>query len=714
MKSVLIVSPDEGLRARLLRALEDFSIFTAANDEDALKTLRVSPVDVVVKEALTPARDLGMFVDRVRHLHPEAVVVCVVPSGDATPDEGQAVDAADFVLLQPFSSRHAQDVIRQAEDKSRLMHELAALRLARPTGTTTSPGGGGSHLGIDMSAQTLAQVVKEFAKALAAGFDLPRVLNLFLDAVAEMVRPSRSAILLADQTGRQFRVAAYRGLSPRLAEAVTLAADGGLPLWLGAEGRLLYVEEVQARPADAAAREVARELSLLQALVAIPLLSHGDVVAILILGQRITGGSYSRGETEILFNLGAHLATAIRDIRVHHRLQYQKEFTDRILARMSNGVITIAPDETVVIMNRRAEEILGMSAREVLHKDLRVLPSPLGDLLYEALTRGRATVRSEVQLALRNLPLEVSTYPVMGDGADPMGAVLVFEDLTAQRQLAQERRRTEQLQLLTRIVARIADEIKNPLVSIDAFMELLGERYDDASFRQQFAGVVGRDVRRVVQILDKLAALVNEGDYKRDMVDLRAVVEECLGELGAQALPAADSTAKLLSLGDESTQKRVTVALSHEGGPFVVSGDRTMLKKAVAYVVWYLLRKTPGAEAKIAISVSRLEDTVRVIVASRTADVRAEELRGIFDPIQVVQESLIDVGPCVSQRIVEGQGGRLEAKHGRGEVSFTATMMAVPSSPRRSERASPFFPNLPHLTAGPGRPACRTRRWSRW
>lgn len=677
MKSVLIVSPDDSLRARLLRAVEDFSVFTAATDDDALRTLRVSPVDVIVKEALASTRDLGPFVDRVRQLHPQAVVVCVMPAGDATPEEEHAVESADFVLLQPFSSRHAQDVMRQAEDKSRLMHELAALRLARPAAGAGT--GGGSHLGIDMSSQALAQVVKEFAKALAAGFDLPRVLNLFLDAVAEMVRPSRSGILLADQTGRQFRVAAYRGLSPQLAEAITLAADGGLPLWLGAEGRLLYVEEVQARPADAVAREVAREMSLLQALVAIPLLSHGDVVAILILGQRITGGTYGRGETEILFNLGAHLATAIRDIRVHHLLQYQKEFTERILARMSNGVITIAPDETVVIMNRRAEEILGMSAREVLHKDLRVLPSPLGDLLYESLTRGRATVRSEVQLALRNLPLEVSTYPVMGDGSDPLGAVLVFEDLTAQRQLAQEKRRTEQLQLLTRIVARIADEIKNPLVSINAFMELLGERYDDASFRQQFAGVVGRDVRRVVQIFDKLAALVNEGDYKRDMVDLRAVVEDCLTELGAQALPAADSAAKLLSLGDESTQKHVTVALSHEGGPFVVPGDRTMLKKAVAYVVWYLLRRTPGAEAKIAISVSRLEDKVRVIVASRTADVRAEELRGIFDPIQVVQESLIDVGPCVSQRIFEGQGGRLEAKQGRGEVSFTATMMAVPT-----------------------------------
>jgi len=287
-----------------------------------------------------------------------------------------------------------------------------------------------------------------------------------------------------------------------------------------------------------------------------------------------------------------------------------------------------------------------------------------------------------VRLALRNLPLEVSTYPVMGDGTEPLGAVIVFEDLTAQRQLAQEKRAAEQLQLLTRVVARIADEIKNPLVSINAFMELIGERYEDPSFRHQFSSVVGRDVRRLVQIFDKLATLVNEGDYKRDVVDLRAMAEECLVELGAQALPEANGDARLLSFADESTQKRVTATLSHEGPSCLVTGDRGMLKKAIAYLVWYLLRKTPGADAKIALSISRLtgEDRLRLTVASRTAEVRAEELRSIFDPIRVVQESVHDVGPCVSQRIVEAQGGRLDVKQGRGEVSFTATLIAATQS----------------------------------
>ena len=179
-------------------------------------------------------------------------------------------------------------------------------------------------------------------------------------------------------------------------------------------------------------------------------------------------------------------------------------------------------------------------------------------------------------------------------------------------------------------------------------------------------------------IFDKLAALVNDGDYKRETLDLRQVAEECLAELGAQVLPAAANEARLLTFTDESTQKHVTATLSYEGTSLLVRGDHGMFKKAMSYLIWYLLRKTPGPEAKLSASISHLasEDRVRLTIASRSAEVRAAELQGIFDPIQVVQENLIDVGPSVSQRILESQGGRLEAKQTRGEVSFTASLPA--------------------------------------
>src|SRR5439155_2903961 len=127
--------------------------------------------------------------------------------------------------------------------------------------------------------------------------------------------------------------------------------------------------------------------------------------------------------------------------------------TERILSHMSSGVVTIGHDQTVGTLNRRAEEILELSAAAVVGQDLRMLPSPLGDMLYDTLASGRPVARTEIQLALRRLSLEVSTYAVKGEDGQALGAVLVFEDLTAQKELATQRREADQFQLLTRVVA---------------------------------------------------------------------------------------------------------------------------------------------------------------------------------------------------------------------------------------------------------------------
>src|SRR5207237_3608924 len=172
-----------------------------------------------------------------------------------------------------------------------------------------------------------------------------------------------------------------------------------------------------------------------QGVVATPLLAQGDLVAILVLGQPVFGAGYSRAEIETLFDLVTQLATVIRDIALHQQLEREKEFTERILSHMSSGVVTIGRDQRVGTMNRLAEEILGLSAHAVVRQDLRVLPSPLGDLLFDTLSSGRPTPRTETQLALRRLWVEVTTYVIRGDESAPLGAWHVFDDRAVTRRV---------------------------------------------------------------------------------------------------------------------------------------------------------------------------------------------------------------------------------------------------------------------------------------
>jgi nitrogen fixation/metabolism regulation signal transduction histidine kinase len=442
-----------------------------------------------------------------------------------------------------------------------------------------------------------------------------------------------------------------------VADAVKISAAHGLARWLAAQGR-------PARIQDLSDPVLIAELKLLGGTVAVPLLTQGELVAILVVGQPLVGPPYGRHETEVLFDLATQLATAIRGITLHHQLRQEKEFSERILARMSSGVVTIGRDERVGIVNRRAEEILGLPASDLVGQDLRALPSPLGDMLFETLTHGQPLARAEVQLPLRQLWLEISTYPIHGEEPAPLGAVLVFEDRTAQKELAAQKRQAEEFQLLGRTIARIADEIKNPLVSINTFVELVEERYEDPDFRKLFSSVVRRDVRRLVQVFEKLAGLVSEGELNFTTVDANAVIDEVV---------------TAVEVADEGPGKRLQLDVTRDRSPQLIRVDAVQFRKALSYLVWYLTHSSPGEEAKVSISVGRHAnhdepEEVRILIGSRTATVPADKLERIFDPVQMVQESLIEVGPAVSQRVIEALGGRLRVRQGRHEVAFQVTL----------------------------------------
>src|SRR5262249_35401671 len=355
-------------------------------------------------------------------------------------------------------------------------------------------------------------------------------------------------------------------------------------------------------------------------------------------------------------------------------------------------------DQRVGTMNRRAEEILGLSAHAVVHQDLRVLPSPLGDLLFDTLSSGRAMPRTEIQLALRRLWIEVSTYVIRDEEGAPLGAVLVFEDLTAQKELAAQKREADQFQLLTRVVARIADEIKNPLVSINTFIELIGERYDDPDFRRHFSSVVRRDVRRLVEAFEKLAVLVTEGELNFATVD---------------AFEAVTQLVEAIDLAEGGLGKHLQLDVAPAAEPYPVKVDAAQLRRALSYLIRYLTHNSPNDLAKISLSVGRHSEPdgahdVRILVGSRTAAVSSDKLERLFDPVQMVQESLIDVGPAVSQRLVEALGGRLGVRQTRHELSFVVSFPPAGGTPTPPRPPPP--PPTPLASPGPRSPHPLRRR----
>ncbi len=635
MTVVLVVSADPKWHQRIDDVIRDSTVLVACDYSDALRQLGRMAVDVLLwaESSGVPQRDNPL--DEVRQIS-DCVTIAI-----GHPDNRPL---AEFVLAEQHTTGELEQTVRQAIERKQLLDELKVLR-SRPI-PVVPPDEHTTPFDRPLASRSL----REFTRLLAAGFDLPRMLESFLDAVAELLRPARLALLMPDTNRRTtYRVRVHRGLAPQLAESIRLPSDRGLCQWLLVEGR-------PARVGDLMNGQIGRDLSLVQSAMAVPLLARGELVAVLAVGAPVIRAGYTALEVEAVFDLCTHVASAVDGIRLHQRLQRAGEFNQRILEHMSSGVVTIGADERLHIINRRAAEILQLPGPTGVGQDLRTLPSPLGDMLYETLRSGRGRGRTEIKLALRGLSLEVSTYPVHDD--ETTGAVLVFEDITAQKQLAHQKRQAEHFELLTRVVARIADEIKNPLVSVNTFMELIGERFDDPEFRKNFSSVVARDVGRLVQVFEKLTGLVSHRELHLCTVDVHSVVDDAVAAVRADA----DSAAKL------------DIHIARDPEAIMVNTDPGPLRRALSYLMWYLAHHSPD-RAAVSITVGRRAETdgaedARIVVGSRNATVPPQDAERLFDPVRMVQETLIDIGPAVSRRIVEAVGGRLDLRQGRHDVSF--------------------------------------------
>lgn len=667
MRAVRVLSRDARLSARLRRLLNGALDLDASGSlNQALEPSAASPVDVLVLdfgEARVDPDELAA----VAALTSRPFLVALLGPDDPVPP---GADRCDLALPRDLPDAALRLAIEQGLRTRRLELEVASLRRERMRREAVAPPAPANGYG---SPTAMGTVLKELGKLLAAHFDIDRVVEFFLDAIAELVRPGRAALLLVDDEHR-YRPRGFRGLDPDRAERLRLESGEGLADWFRQHVRLAVRAELEREPEWL---EAARELALLGGEVAVPLWVQAKLVGILVLGPRVTGQPYGSEDLERLFTLASQVAMAVEDIALFNTVRAQHSFIEQVLTHLQSGAITIDTVGRVTRFNRRAEQILELSLGDVLGQDLRVLPSPLGDLLHETMRGGRELRLAELELPRRQVTLEVSTSRIVDATGTACGAVMLLDDPTPRHKLHRERQAGQTLDLLNRVLLRLTDEIKNPLVSIYTFLELLPHRYEDPEFRNTFLSVVGKDTQRLISLVDKLITLAGDRDYKVDFCDLRQVLHNALEEFSVpleRSREPRDAGLFLLQVPERTDHLTAVLYAPQEG--LVVKIDREQLIKAIGYLIRFLAdRVDPDGRMAIHLQASPDDPSrVRLSLTGRPANLSTLEREHLFSPLAFASDRLLDVGPGVTQKIVEAHGGTLTLGGQEGEIRFVLTL----------------------------------------
>ena len=234
------------------------------------------------------------------------------------------------------------------------------------------------------------------------------------------------------------------------------------------------------------ARFMRRALDTFGAEVIVPLHARGRIIGWLFFGHRVTGQPFDYHDLEGLMLLAEHVSTVLENALLNEEVTLQKTLAETLLKSIPPGIIATDEDAIVRWFNPTAEQILGIAAADVLESTGRSGGQPARRILARD-ARERTQICPAQQWIDPNTrrSLSVETRRLM-DQQDPLGAVAVVHDLTAEEILRQKQDLLDRAAFWTDLAASMSHEIRNPLVAIKTFAQLLPERFDDAGFPERF------------------------------------------------------------------------------------------------------------------------------------------------------------------------------------------------------------------------------------
>jgi signal transduction histidine kinase len=212
---------------------------------------------------------------------------------------------------------------------------------------------------------------------------------------------------------------------------------------------------------------------------------------------------------------------------------------------------------------------------------------------------------------------------------------------------------------LERLLAELAHEILNPLVTVKTFADHLPQLLDDAPLREQFASRTNEAVTRIQQLLDNVAEFSRFDAPRTTSVKVAAMLDQVL----AEAAPELESR---------------SLAVRRVGEPDVTcAGDAEQLEYALRNLMAGVVRETPPRDG---FTVETTQNgTVRLqFSAGKTAAARLRRLVSSDDAESLADPQVLPLAFSLARAVIERNGGRLDVEGGDGGT--TTLVVRLPTA----------------------------------
>jgi nitrogen-specific signal transduction histidine kinase len=502
--------------------------------------------------------------------------------------------------------------------------------------------------------------MKEAASILKSVTTLQDLLDRFAKTIGEAVGTDRVFILLPEKETYVQRYPALQADSN--SNELRMSRSEPMITYLEKHQEVLVLDELHRIRATPELERAAQDMEEMKTAVALGIFSRQHLAGVMLLGPRLSGRIYGAVEQNALQVLCGQLAVAIDNAQLFTEVQNARIYNETLLENLTTGVIAAGSDELVTVFNNEAGQITGLDPRGIIDHSLDRLPDGLREILCETLRTGDRQENSELVLPLddHNAVVRASSSIFHGQQGEMLGALVVLTDITALKRLELQIRRSDRLASLGTLSAGMAHEIKNPLVSIKTFAQLLPERYQDSDFRDTFSNLIGHEIDRIDSLVNQLLRFARPAKPVLRPMHVHDVLEKSLQLVGHRLY-----------------QKEIKLTRSWQADVDTIRADADQLEQVfLNFFLNAMDAMNHGGELSVVTEIRAASEWVaaisgtngdahevlRVTIRDDGEGIRTEDIPHVFDPFFTTKDYGTGLGLSVVHGIIQEHGGQIEVE----------------------------------------------------
>ncbi len=266
---------------------------------------------------------------------------------------------------------------------------------------------------------------------------------------------------------------------------------------------------------------------------------------------------------------------------------------------------------------------------------------------------------------------------------------LLYEELKQSQSLV---RRTDRLRSLETMAGGLAHEIRNPLTSIKAFVDLAPERKDDEQFLARFSKVVKEDVFRIERLTREILDYAKPIEPFLREDDLNEILESCF-----------------YTLRIRPSHKRIVLETDLMQGLPKIYADRQKLKQVILNFLFNAEEAMMPDGGVLTVRSRHLvtpgkPEWVQIEIQDAGSGIAPEDIEHIFDPFFTTKHLSEEhegtgLGLAIAHQIIQEHGGTIEVQSlpGRG-TTFFINLPSLQSHDSLSIKPSEGTAQSPHTS----------------